>query len=211
MKLLKIDEIVIDEHYYLCLSDTCFYLANYTSGVGYESNNPINSLILNFKKGLERKGKSDWRHKQKAIDTISEKIRTIILEKVNLDDAILVPIPPSKAKGHILYDDRMTKTLQKASSGVNNCDIRELIVRNTSSSATHKDGNRLPPDKLKDYLDLDLSVTKNMKSYVILFDDVLTTGSHFKACKSLIIEQYPDVKVLGIFIARVDRNLTDDF
>jgi predicted amidophosphoribosyltransferase len=43
-----------------------------------------------------------------------------------------------------------------------------------------------------------LGVIKN----VVLFDDVITTGSHFKACKRAI-EHTPRVeRVIGIFVAR---------
>lgn len=209
MKLLKIDEIVINEHAYLSLRDNCYYLANYTSGVGYESKNPINSLILNFKKKVDRRELSDWRYKQQAINIIATRLKEIILRKINLNDIILVPIPPSKAKNDPMYDDRMTRVLEAASEGINNCDIRELIIRNTSSPATHIDGNRLPPFVLKECFDLDLAQESDLKGNIILFDDVVTTGAHFVACKTLIKEKYPNINVAGVFIARVDRSLVE--
>jgi len=35
-----------------------------------------------------------------------------------------------------------------------------------------------------------------------LFDDVLTTGAHFKAAQSILQKTFPDVRVIGLFIAR---------
>ncbi|QXP89654.1 hypothetical protein [Methylococcus capsulatus] len=35
-----------------------------------------------------------------------------------------------------------------------------------------------------------------------LFDDVLTTGAHFKATQSMLQETFPGVRVIGLFIAR---------
>ena len=41
-----------------------------------------------------------------------------------------------------------------------------------------------------------------------LFDDVITTGAHFKAAKSLLTERFGDVAIYGIFVARrVPRSL----
>ena len=41
-----------------------------------------------------------------------------------------------------------------------------------------------------------------MKDKVILVDDIITTGSHFKACKSIIKKEFPEVEGQGLFIAR---------
>jgi hypothetical protein len=38
---------------------------------------------------------------------------------------------------------------------------------------------------------------------------VLTTGSHFKAVKEMILERAPDTKIVGFFVAR--RALTNPF
>lgn len=50
---------------------------------------------------------------------------------------------------------------------------------------------------------------------VIIFDDVITTGATFKSIELVMKAQFPKIKVIGIFIARiVHRNavaLPDDF
>jgi len=38
-------------------------------------------------------------------------------------------------------------------------------------------------------------------SEVIIIDDVLTTGAHFRVCKDMINKYYPNIKVIGIFLA----------
>jgi predicted amidophosphoribosyltransferase len=35
-----------------------------------------------------------------------------------------------------------------------------------------------------------------------LFDDVLTTGAHFRAASAALQQSFPGVKIIGLFIAR---------
>jgi predicted amidophosphoribosyltransferase len=35
-----------------------------------------------------------------------------------------------------------------------------------------------------------------------LFDDVLTTGAHFRAASNILQKAFPGVRVIGVFIAR---------
>jgi orotate phosphoribosyltransferase-like protein len=37
---------------------------------------------------------------------------------------------------------------------------------------------------------------------IILFDDVLTTGKHFKACERRLREIDPTIAIAGVFVAR---------
>ncbi|MDS7681412.1 hypothetical protein NXH38_26540, partial [Klebsiella quasipneumoniae] len=52
---------------------------------------------------------------------------------------------------------------------------------------------------------------------IVIFDDVLTAGSHFKAMKTTIKLHLPQSIVIGVFIARTAReaewedDLADDF
>jgi predicted amidophosphoribosyltransferase len=35
-----------------------------------------------------------------------------------------------------------------------------------------------------------------------VFDDILTTGSHFKAIQSILAQRFPNAPIVGIFLAR---------
>jgi orotate phosphoribosyltransferase len=37
---------------------------------------------------------------------------------------------------------------------------------------------------------------------IVVFDDVLTGGSHFKAMKIVLRQRYPEVDIIGLFLAR---------
>ena len=45
---------------------------------------------------------------------------------------------------------------------------------------------------------------------VVLFDDVLTTGSHFKGIEIVVGERFPGVTVFGLFLARAVRPPNDE-
>src|SRR5437868_579872 len=99
--------------------------------------------------------------------------------------ATLVPVPCSKTRDHPLYDDRIIQILHKMTRGLA-CDIQELVIQTESLESFH-DGRRLPPNELMEYYELDEELCDcQPPREVTLFDDLLTTGSHFKAMKAVI-------------------------
>lgn len=41
-----------------------------------------------------------------------------------------------------------------------------------------------------------------LRAEIVLFDDVLTSGKHYKVAKTRIRELFPDDPLLGVFVAR---------
>ena len=124
LKLSKIDDFLRSNHFYLEEDDHCWFFGEYTAKSGYDYSE-TNSLISNFKKSVDRKGRpKEWQYKE-AISKIA-KIFQPLLKKLQEREFTLVPIPPSKAKSHPLYDDRMIRVLEASSCGLS-VDIRELI------------------------------------------------------------------------------------
>ena len=41
--------------------------------------------------------------------------------------------------------------------------------------------------------------------YIVVFDDVRTTGSHYKAAELVLSAAFPAVPIAGFFLARVER------
>jgi predicted amidophosphoribosyltransferase len=41
--------------------------------------------------------------------------------------------------------------------------------------------------------------------HIVLTDDVLTTGSHFKGAAMVLQQRYPGVTIVGLFLARAIR------
>ena len=59
-----IDDLTRRDHYHLTDADRCFFLGEYTSGAGFGH---TNSLIGNFKKPVDRRGRPEWHYKEQAI------------------------------------------------------------------------------------------------------------------------------------------------
>lgn len=203
-KLLKIDELTIGEHFYLTLGeDECWYLFNYTAKEGF-AYSKSNSLILNLKKSVEQRLLPHYAHKISAIKTVASHFSRLKFSS----NMTIVPIPPSKAKNDPLYDDRMLQILQQTFSGNPDVDIRELVVQLNSKKASHLSDIRPSLQELQSNYTLDPALCVNLKDTILLVDDVLTSGAHFKAIKNVLRQNFPKIKVKGLFICR--REINDD-
>ncbi|WP_035357339.1 hypothetical protein [Edaphobacter aggregans] len=81
-------------------------------------------------------------------------------------------------------------------------DIRELVLQTESLEPSHSATDRATPEELVESYEIDEELTAPEPSEVWIFDDVLTTGAHFKATKRVIQERFPGVRCVGIFLAR---------
>ena len=198
-RLIKVDDLARRDHYYLDEQDHCFFFGEYTSKKGYDYSK-TNQLIFNFKKSVDRRGKPDWRYKEQAIRTIAQGFQQAIGEE-KLRQITFVPMPPSKAKDDPLYDDRMVRMLNLIQTPP--VDVRVLIVQNQSMLAAHGSENRPPPQILRSAYRLETSLMEKAPiNCIAIVDDVLTTGSHFKAAQLMLNAHVPEVPIFGIFVAR---------
>lgn len=207
-KLLRIDEHSRPDHFYLTAEDECYHILEYTPRQGHNFSS-TNQLILNLKKSVDRRGKPEYHYKEKAITEAGDLFRSVLKNDWLSTTPTLVPIPCSKHKDHPLYDDRMLRVLRRMMTGLGG-DIRELIVQTENLESFHG-GTRMPPTELAEYYQVDEALCgTRVPTVFVLFDDMLTTGSHFKAAKSVLSTRWPNVPVAGIFLARVVRIPEDD-
>ena len=197
--LTEIDPLTRPDHGYLTADDECFFLGEYTARRGF-AHSDTNQLIFNLKKPMNRRGRPEWRYKQRAIRTAARAFRNAIDDSL-LRAATFVPIPPSKAKDDPEYDNRMTQ-LVAAIDNTNPVDCRELIVQSESTPAAHESDDRPTPDQLHARYALDQQLIEPPPTSIVLIDDVLTTGSHFKASKRILQQVFPNVSIVGYFVAR---------
>jgi hypothetical protein len=198
-RLTKIDDLSRPDHYYLTPEDDCYFLGEYTARQGYAFS-ATNQLILNFKKSMDKRRTAQWKYKERAIGEAAAAFRQA-LNKEWLDTATLVPIPPSKAKTDPLYDDRVLRMVQ-AIRPEPRPDIREIVEQAASMAAAHEQQNRPRPEDIEANYTV-VEARRNPVPRVIgLFDDVLTTGAHFRAASGILGRTYPGVRIVGLFIAR---------
>ena len=198
-RFTKVDELTRPEHFYLTDEDDCYFIGDYTARQGYD-HSATNHLIINFKKRLDRRHLPEWRYKKQAIEKAATAFREALTPD-GLDDLTFVPIPPSKAKQHPLYDDRLTCML-KSIRPTPPLDIRELIVQPESTDPVHDDDDRPSPQELEERYQISETLVLPSPNVIAIVDDVLTTGAHFRAVKSLLSVQFPKAEIFGLFIAR---------
>ena len=195
MKIVKID-LQLHPHYHLVGSDQCYYMREYSPRQGF-THGETNQLISNLKKPVSRRYHSDWKYKQQAITTCSTELMQVLGHNW-LSNHTLVPIPPSEHKGDPDYDDRMLQVL----NGLGNYDVREFIYQAQSiRKAHHQPNNRPTPRELANIYRIDQNIGQP-KSNIAIFDDVLTSGAHFRAAKDALQNTYQQATIVGLFIAR---------
>lgn len=202
IKLQKIDESLLPEHSCIETTDRCYFVGEYASGRGF-NHSEMNQVINNFKKPMDRKELPEWYYKEQAILKIAYWIAsTTSWDK--LKTGTWVPMPPSKAKSDPNFDDRLWKVLLKMKEIEKSLDIRELLLAKSSREAAHNNPGALRP-KVQDHLK-NFTIDESQKSpkprAIILFDDIITSGAHFKAAQMTIQKELPDVPIIGLFVAR---------
>lgn len=193
--LQQIDETNRRDHWYLDEGDDCHYLYEYTAGQGWRGGE-TNQLIHNLQKKPNDGG---YHYKAPAIARCARDLSSVLSGDF-LAQATLVPVPPSKIKTDPNYDDRMLQVCRGIRAPAPP-DVRELVEQ-IASTDTFKGGNRKSPAELKQNYRLAENQMLNLRGVVGIVDDVLTTGSHFKAVKEMILERAPRVRVIGLFVAR---------
>jgi predicted amidophosphoribosyltransferase len=196
-KLQKIDELYLGNHQYLTEDDECFYFLNYVPI--WVKKNSVNSLIMNFKKTMDKKDKAEWKYKGSAIEKIA-KMFIESLPEIKKPNILFVPIPPSKMKKDPMYDDRMIQVLNKFCAEKKNAEMREIISIKKNMTPTHV--SKLSPEEILEYLEVDEELCEDQKEKIIIVDDVITDGAHFKACQTLLQPLFPNSSISGLFIAQ---------
>jgi len=198
----EIDQLTREDHYYLSENDECYFYGDYTPRESFEYS-VTNSFILNLKKSVDRRGTPEWRYKEKAIAKASRLIREGFKDEW-LELATLVPVPPSKVATNPAYDDRMIQILNNIYPN-KNLDIRELVQQLIDREAMHQLEDRYTPSELISMWQINEGLAMSAPTSIGVFDDVLTSGTHFRAIKTILQNRFPGVEVVGIFLARVVR------
>lgn len=201
MKNLQIiDELLKKEHIYLEIEDECYFLLSYTSGFSYDYSKD-NSIICNLKKGVEKKkNPQEWKHKENAIKQIAQMLEQVQIDTFFSKKVTFVPIPPSKIKTDPKYDDRLVNILQQVGGG--NLDVREIILQKENTESYHHSDKRRNPYQIQENYIVDESECNDVNQIMIVFDDMITTGAHYKAVKNLLQKRFPSKRIKGLFVSR---------
>lgn len=205
----KIGKIESPDHTFIDSNDRCLFFLEYTAGKRYGFS-AGNRFISNLKKPVNRDGTFEYRYKLQAIRTAGENLAAAIKE--GSDRMVCVPIPPSKHRSDPEYDDRMIQVLLEFERQSRNRGhdplVLDLVEQQENMRASHESpGNRPRLEELAHNYQIRHKERETLiesgRKYIYVVDDMLTTGSHFKAMQKVILaEKIPDIKVMGIFLTR---------
>ncbi len=200
--MTRIDASCRPQHHYLEPEDDCYFLHEYVPGAG-RAHSAANRLIGDLKMRMDRRDTPAWRFKLLAVARAAAMLAAA-LDPGWLAGATLVPMPPSAARGEAAHDPRLAVLLAELQRlAGRRLDVRELLVQSASTrSSSRSGGNRLSPAELRAVYRLDESRAGPPPRTIGLFDDLVTSGAHFRAAQEVLQERFPHAWVSGIFLAR---------
>jgi hypothetical protein len=200
---VPLDDRLRADHSYLTATDQCCCLGQYLGGRGYRAG-LVNQLIANLKCPPSTASSDPRRgyYKRRAIDSIARALRNA-LSRASVESATWVPIPPSRTARDPDYDDRLRRILA-AAFGDYDLDLRALLYQSEGTAADHVSARRLTADALYRIirLDLELLAVAPPRGRIVLFDDLLTSGKHYKCCERRLRDSLADIPISGLFVAR---------
>ena len=202
--------------YCLHAEDRCFYYRDYTVGGGYKCSE-TNQLIFNLKKTNEAvfENPALKKYKDEAIcHFVNESCYFFdnLIKQGGEIPILLVPVPPSSVKSDKAYDDRLMQVVTLLSKRYPSLFIDEALSVTETLQPSHLNGPRR--------IDAFRSVLKFEKhcsvkpELIVIVDDVITSGAHYIACKSILSKHFPDTDIIGLFWAKskhiVEYHLVDE-
>lgn len=204
-RLTKVDALTRADHSYLREEDKCLFLGEYTARKGF-SHSATNNLIINFKKPMDRRERPEWIYKERNIRKAAAALHKAF-GNTDLRRYTFVPVPPSKCRDDPMYDDRMMAMLTHLNAHVRrsngyDIDIRELVSQTQSTEAAHDTDTRPSPAELAALYRIDQGALAGVRDGLLICDDVLTTGCHFRAMEQVLSTALPGRPCYGVFLAR---------
>lgn len=213
MSQYQLKELTVNEvprHADLSSEDQCFYWRKYNVRFKDKERNKIiwdfkiTPSQINSRPNLKQ-------DKEYAIRTLANEMINIFIERGTLDvlsTMTFVPIPSSKLPAHSEYDDRLFRLLTLVGERVKNgIDIRNLISQRESTLAFHeRKGSRLNVNDLMNLYTINSEYLDKIQKTIVIFDDLLTKGTHFKAAQNVIKGKIGNnSNIIGLFIARSEN------
>ncbi|MFW2597749.1 hypothetical protein ACN9JZ_03415 [Aliarcobacter butzleri] len=199
MSIVKYDHS-LHTRKHLTSDDECFYFIEATNGGFRESDS--NNLLFNYKRLITSSTNTQaLYYRNKAIEKFVDYLSTI--DEFSNDNLIVIPASTSKKRGSPLFNDRIDKTVELLQQRCPNLIIEKAFDTIEDVTPSHNGGQR---DIESVIANIEWKGFKHEPSEkVFIIDDTLTTGSHFKSWKTIINHYYPDIEVVGIFLALYTR------
>lgn len=202
-----VDSVLRSTRGHLTPSDLCYYyLIRDSRGWDDGPHAKANQLITNFKHDPQKYAANSgpMYYKSQAIRTLAGYVRSFFIAQKDVlgnKDVYLVPIPTSKPRSAQYYDPRLDSLCQIVERDVPWVRYLPLLDTKQNVGKAHAGAGSRDPSFLAGNMDCGEIPPSRSERYVVLVDDVLTTGAHYAACKQVVRNKFPDVVVLGLFLS----------
>lgn len=202
-----VDSTLKSTRAHLLPDDLCYYyLKRDSRGWNDGPHAEANQIITNFKHDPQKHAANSgpMYYKKQAIRTLAGYVRSFFVaqEGVLGDKAVfLVPIPTSKPRSAQGYDPRLDSLCKIVEKSVRWVRYLPLLDTKQNVGKAHAGAGSRDPDFLAWNMTCGEIPLSSSERYVVLVDDVLTTGAHYAACKRVVRNKFPDVVVLGLFLS----------
>ena len=179
MRLRRVSSEILlaGEHCYLNCADECYFATPYE---------------CNWEPGLKQLVIALKRCQPRAIEYVSEQLKIAIRDEW-AENYTFVPMPRSSCA-----DNAIKAILRKTRIK----DSRDLLCQTVNTPASH-DGWHPSPSERAELFSVNELLSSPKPSAIAIVDDVLTTGAHFSAAKYVLNQRWPEINVIGVFLARV--------
>lgn len=200
-ELVRIDIVVKAEHAALRWpDDECYYLVDFFPGRRYGFDRG-NDLVKDLKRRVDRSAGPALGRKTRAMEDVASLLRPALAGMFDPATTTFVPVPPSAVRSSPLYDDRVVQLLRRSCPAF--ADIRELVVCREDREPAHFSATRPSAEELIANYELgEAGGAGTVPERIVVFDDVITSGNHFVACKRFLLGHFPGRQVVGVFVAR---------
>jgi len=199
--LQLLDGVRRAQHCFLEATDRCLYLWDYLPG---RARNRAQRWIHSLKCRPSQATACPLHgiYKERALVCAAHALRAAA-PRSWVEQVSWCPIPPSMTPGTADYDDRLLRLLQLAFAGYD-ADIRPLICQSQCLLPDHRASQRMSFAALYGLVSVDAAQLRRraLRLEVVLFDDVLTTGKHFKCAQARLQERLGPINVSACFLAR---------
>ncbi|MBD66269.1 MAG: hypothetical protein CME62_13745 [Halobacteriovoraceae bacterium] len=189
----------IPNYPYLNSNDKLIFAREYQPRQSYTIGE-TNNLIFNFKKEVKYKQKGAWYYRNQSVSRFAKELNSLFENANNYTEFCVTAIPSSKSKQDPDYDNRfedMFSVLRNLSKKPISIEW-PIEVANTST-ASHSGGSRNPGNIQGNFV---WNGFNQVPDLLIVVDDVLTSGSHFRAFIDFCQANGYQGRIVGVVWAR---------
>lgn len=205
----KFDGTVYSYPTYVDPSEDCRFARDYIPGKGY-AGGQTNDLVLNFKQDISKKNTNSWQYRNWAVGVFADELASAFKSTSQI---FVTNVPTSKPRGSSSYDFRFEDMFKVLKTKRPNLNIFFPLDVATAQTPSHHGGTRTPAT-LQSNLVL-TSFPNVHPERIVLVDDVVTSGSHFRACVDFLRAKGFQGEIIGLFWARTifpsGSSAADDF